>query len=167
MKEHLMAEQILTQERLKELFFYDQETGIFKRYKKLGPKKEESGHICTSGYRQIMVDRKLYMAHKLAWLYVYGHFPKLLIDHINRKTDDNRIVNLRIATYSENQQNTKTRIDNLCGFKGITFDKTSKNWRARISKNGKTFHLGRFKTIELAINARKQAEDKFFTHHKG
>lgn len=162
-----MANEILTQERLKQLFSYDETTGFFKRYKKLGPKKEIAGHAATAGHRQIMVDSKLYMAHRLAWLYVYGEFPKNLIDHINRNPDDNRICNLRNATYSENQQNTKVRKDNFCNAKGISYSIVEKKWRARISKNKKTFCLGRFDSIELAINARKIAEDQIFTHHKG
>tara|TARA_R110000868_G_scaffold26050_1_gene100927 strand:- start:288 stop:770 length:483 start_codon:yes stop_codon:yes gene_type:complete len=155
----------LTQTRLKELFSYDAETGLFKRFKHLGPKKDIAGHISTAGHRQIMVDSKLYMAHRLVWLYVYGYFPETLIDHINRNPDDNRICNLRLATTSQNQENTKTRTDNLCGHKGISFDQNK--WRARISKHGKTKHLGRFSSIDLAIQARKNAEDKYFTHHKG
>jgi hypothetical protein len=162
-----MANEILTQERLKQLFSYDEETGFFKRYKKLGPKKQIAGHVATKGHRQIMVDNKLYMAHRLAWLYIYGEFPEKLIDHINRNPDDNRICNLRNATHSENQQNTKVRKDNFCNAKGISYSLVENKWRARISKNKKTFDLGRFDSIELAINARKQAEDKIFTHHKG
>lgn len=157
----------LTQERLKELFSYDAETGVFKRFRKLGPKKNIAGHVATTGHRQIMIDNKLYMAHRLAWLYVYGRFPETLLDHINRNPDDNRICNLRLATSSQNQENTKTRIDNLCGYKGITFCKKENKWRARISKHGKTNDLGRFSSIDLAIQARKQAEDKYFTHHRG
>jgi hypothetical protein len=162
-----MAKEILTQARLKELFSYDEKTGYFKRYQRFGPKKEISGHIATKGHRQIMVDRKLYMAHRLAWMYVNGSFPENLIDHINRNPDDNRICNLRLATNSENQQNTKVRKDNLCGHKGITYRSQTNQWRARISKNGKTIDLGSFKCLDDALKARKQAEDKIFTHHKG
>ena len=72
----------LNQARLKDLFSYDAETGLFKRFRRLGPKKDIAGHIATKGHRQIMVDKKLYMAHRLAWLYIYGYFPDTLIDHI-------------------------------------------------------------------------------------
>jgi len=161
-----MAKEILTQARLKELFSYDEQTGFFKRHMRLGPKKDISGHVATKGHRQIMVDKKLHMAHRLAWLYVYGEHPKNLIDHINRNPDDNRICNLRLATSSQNQQNTKLRKDNLCGEKGISYSEKETKWRARISIGGKTFNLGRFKSFESAINARKIAEDKMFTHHK-
>ena len=161
-----MAIQILTQERLKQLLSYDQKTGLFKRFKRLGPKTEISGHIDTNGYRQIMLDKKLYMAHRLAWLYVYGYFPSDQIDHINRQSDDNRIENLRKATPSQNQQNTKMRSDNKSGFKGISFIEKENKWRARITKQGKTICLGRYKNIFLALKARENAENELFTHHK-
>jgi hypothetical protein len=162
-----MAEKILTQERLKQVLNYNPETGLFNRYARLGPKREFSGHVDSGGHRQIMVDRKLYMAHRLAWLYVYGCFPNDHIDHINRNPDDNRICNLRIATSSQNQQNTKIRKTNVSGFKGIGYDKKENKWRARITFEEKTICLGRHKTIDLAIEARRQAENKYFTHHKG
>jgi hypothetical protein len=162
-----MAEKILTQERLKQVLNYDPKTGLFKRYARLGPKREIAGHVDSGGHRQIMVDGKLYMAHRLAWFYVYGCFPDNHIDHINRSPDDNRICNLRTATNSQNQQNTKIRKTNVSGFKGIGYDKRENKWRARITFKDKTICLGRHKTIDLALEARKQAENKYFTHHKG
>jgi hypothetical protein len=162
-----MAKEILTQARLKELFSYDEKTGFFVRHKRLGPKKDIAGHVATKGHRQIMVDRKLYMAHRLAWLYVYGEHPKLLLDHINRNPDDNRICNLRLATNSQNQQNTRIKKSNKSGVKGVGYCLDSRSWRARITKNDKTFDLGRFKNFDLAVEARKKAEDSMFTHHKG
>ena len=162
-----MAEEILTQARLKELFSYDEKTGLFQRRRKLGPKRNIAGNIATKGHRQIMVDTKLYMAHRLAWLYVYGHHPKDLIDHINRNPDDNRICNLRLATNSQNQQNTKIRITNTSGAKGVCYVSSSRSWRARITKEHKTYDLGKFKSFQDAVKARQDAEDVMFTHHKG
>jgi hypothetical protein len=166
MRKHLMAEQILSQDRLKQVLDYDLNTGFFKRKNLYGPKVDIAGHISTSGHRQIMVDKKLYMAHRLAWLWQYGEFPSLLVDHKNKNPDDNRICNLRLATNSENQQNTRVRVDNKTGAKGISFSKDKNCWRSRISIKGHTFHLGYFENIDEAIHARKIAENQFFTHHK-
>jgi len=161
-----MAEQILSQERLKQVLDYDPDTGLFERKNAYGPKVDIAGHVATSGHRQIMVDKKLYMAHRLAWLWQYGSFPNLLVDHKNKNRDDNRIANLRLATNAENQQNTKTRSDNICGEKGIHFLKNKNCWRSRISTKGKTYHLGYFENFEDAVKARKMAENEFFTHHQ-
>jgi hypothetical protein len=55
-----------------------------------------------------MIDGKLYGAARLAWLYVHGEWPKNQIDHINRLRDDNRLVNLRDVTHTENCNNIST-----------------------------------------------------------
>jgi len=87
----------LTQERLKEVLDYDPETGEFyrkevKQWWKFGDKVK---YNINDGYKKINVDSKLYLAHRLAWLYIHGYFPEYGIDHINRIRGDNRILNLR------------------------------------------------------------------------
>jgi hypothetical protein len=52
-----------------------------------------------------MIDRKDYMAQRLAWKYVHGTDPKGYIDHINQMRDDNRIANLRDVDHDENIAN--------------------------------------------------------------
>lgn len=68
--------------------------------------------------------------------------PKMHTDHINGFTLDNRKINLRICTNSQNQMNTKFKINNTSGFKGVFFDKTHKKWRSMIRLNYKLKHLG-------------------------
>ena len=87
----------LTQKKLQELFNYPMKTGAFIWIgKRRGIKTNNiAGHLNKNGYIHIMIDGKFYYAHRLAWLYVYGHFPKNQIDHINRNRSDNRISNLR------------------------------------------------------------------------
>lgn len=75
------------------------------------------------------------------------------IDHINGNKLDNRRSNLRIATRSENMRNSKKRIDNSSGFKGVVFYKRDKNWRAYIKINYKQIHLGYFDTAMKAARA--------------
>jgi hypothetical protein len=156
----------LTHARLVEVLNYDPGTGFFIRKRSMGPRKDIAGHIDTKGHRQIMVDGVLHMAHRLAWLYVYKKHPDQMLDHINRNPDDNRIINLRLANNSQNQQNSKTRSDNVCGIKGVQFIVGEKKWRSRISIHGKTKCLGRYDTLEKAVEARRLAEASMFTHHK-
>lgn len=59
------------------------------------------------GYRIITINQVNYLAHRLAWLYVHGEWPKYEIDHINRKPSDNRISNLRDVPHHVNMKNTK------------------------------------------------------------
>lgn len=91
---------MLTQARLKELFHYDKETGAFTHIKaRRGVRVGKIlGCLANNGYLVIRADGKLYLAHRLAWMYVHGAFPPDQLDHINRMRTDNRLCNLRLAT---------------------------------------------------------------------
>lgn len=69
---------MLTQEYLKECLSYDPESGIFV-YKNKTHNRVKPGSIAGSkhiaGYLTIRINRKAYLCHRLAWLYVYGNFP--------------------------------------------------------------------------------------------
>lgn len=103
-----------------------------------------AGYTTNDGYVQIRVNRKLYMAHRLAFLYMTGGFPIEEIDHINGLRNDNRWINIREATRLENCQNTPIQKNNTSGFTGVVWDKKNKNWMSRITVNGKTINIGRF-----------------------
>jgi hypothetical protein len=70
------------------------------------------------------------LAHQLAWMYVYGYFPKEM-DHIDRDPLNNRFTNLRDITHSNNSVNSKTRWDNSSGQKGVCFDKQKGKWKVQ------------------------------------
>lgn len=84
------------------------------------------------------------------------------VDHINRDKLDNRRSNLRLVNYSQNQANAKIRVDNKSGHKGVTLDKRNGNYTAQYYLNSKKIHIGSFKTLEEAIRARKNIEDKLY-----
>lgn len=87
----------------------------------------------------------------------------LVIDHINtHHPEDNRKANLRIVTNSENQMNRKIGKNNTSGIKGVSWSNKSKLWRARIVINYQEINLGYFKKFDDAVNARKEAEEKYF-----
>lgn len=144
----------LTQKRLKAVLHYDPVTGVFKRFSGKGCKSGSIGTVPKGdrfAYLRIGVDRKIYGAHRLAWLYMTGSFPDRLIDHINGDKLDNRFVNLRLATNSENKQNVrKARSDSRSGLIGATWYAQGQKWRAAIQIDGKKKHLGYFNTAEEA-----------------
>ena len=84
------------------------------------------------------------------------------VDHINGDGLDNRRNNLRTCSHSQNIMNSKMRIDNTNGYKGIRYHKQNKKWQARIKKNKKDNHLGYFTTPQEAALAYNEAAKKFF-----
>ena len=138
-----------TQERLKELFNYDPETGVFVRIS-----TGQSSIIKL--YPHIYVDGVMYGAHRLAWMYVYGKDPgKSLVDHIDGNAGNNRIENLRLASSQENSRNRKVG-------KGFYFDKSKQRWQAQIFIDAKKKSLGHFDCPLLARLAYEDARKKYF-----
>ena len=164
-----MSEQ-LTRDRLCELLDVNTETGVLTWKHTMGGKAmkgQDAGSKTTNGYIAIRIDQIDYLAHRLMWLYVYGAFPILGIDHIDRDKTNNKPTNLRIATPKQNGENKSLVSKNASGHRGVYLRKylKSKPWAVSIMSNRKTIHIGFFSTVEEAIVARKQAEDKYFTHH--
>ncbi|GJH22455.1 HNH endonuclease [Caballeronia novacaledonica] len=153
-----MKELLLTQEILRSILDYDPATGHFTR------KSGRGGTVTGSragtlrrGYIWISVNNKLYVAHRLAWLYVHGRWPKEQIDHINMVKSDNRIENLREATYSENGRNRPIPKSNKSGYRGVCFHKQFQKWNANIHHHGKHYSLGLFDSPEEASRAYQRA----------
>ena len=156
---------VLTQERLKELLHYEADTGVFIWSSARGSSGAGriAGSLRPDGYRQIQVNGKSYQEHRLAWLYAYGEFPsgkKCLIDHIDGNKTNNRLDNLRACSDFENQRNTRKRVTNTSGFKGVSWDKKSKKWQAQIYIDGKKRTVGRYSIKEDAHAARCAVAEK-------
>lgn len=128
------------------------------------PLRNPAGFINNSGYVRIGVGGGEVFAHRLAYKAMTGHeVPDGMdIDHINGDRTDNRWVNLRVVSRSQNNMNAKIRVDNKSGVKGVTFDKRRGKWAAEIRANNKKIFLGRFDTIEEAAEKRKLAESEMF-----
>ena len=149
---------MITQAELRSCFLYDENTGIFLRIQKTG-KLKIAGSVNSVGYRSIGFKSKDFLAHRLAWLYVYGELPSCDIDHIDENKTNNAISNLRLATRSENMQNVaKANKNNAQGFRGVYLNKRTGRYMAAIWVNGKSKHLGYFDTIGQALEARKLGE---------
>jgi hypothetical protein len=92
-------------------------------------------------------------AHRLAWLYMHGEYPTRHLDHINGIKSDNRAVNLRLASPSENQQNQSARKRNTSGRLGVSLHTPSGRWVAQITHNYKRVYIGLFGTVDEAYQA--------------
>ena len=148
---------------LQSILDYDSITGIL-RWKKKQSRKTVIGYIAGTnephGYLVITIKAKTYKVHRIVWMLHTGKIiPKQMeIDHINGIRNDNRIVNLRLVTRTENSTNASKRKDNKSGVTGVTWTNRTNKWRARITVNKKEIELGSFTHLNDAIKVRKQAE---------
>jgi hypothetical protein len=156
---------MITQDYLHEFFHYNPDTGIFSRKKCTG-RSTKVGEIVGShkgnGYLMLCLKSRLYLAHRIAWLYVYGQMPVSNIDHINGNKSDNRICNLRLANQSQNIANSMLSKANKSGFKGVRWRKDIGKWTAAIMVNYKHISLGSYLVKEDAAQAYKKASIKYF-----
>jgi hypothetical protein len=150
---------MLTQERLKQCLSYDPETGEFRALMTVGARQAGSvaGSKHPKGYIAITVDGHRQLAHRLAWLYVYGVFPQGDTDHIDGVKTNNRIANLREATRSQNMANLGALKSSKSGIRGVRFYARTGRWVSCIKANGKSVHLGYFATAEGAAQAYREA----------
>lgn len=109
-------------------------------------------------YFQKRINKKIITLHRFIM-----NAPKgIYIDHIDHNTLNNQKSNLRICSNADNIRNGKLRVNNKSGYTGVRYRKDRKKWYAYIKVNYKNITLGTYKTKEEAINARKEAEIKYF-----
>lgn len=143
---------MLTAEFLREIALYEPESGEF--YRRVDAPRgafkvgDRMGRTHLEGYRLIKIRGRDFKAHRLAWLYVYGEWPKDEIDHINGQRGDNRIANLRDVPKTTNQQNQKALRNTATGALGVT--KKGAGFQARLRFNNELHYVGYFKTIDEA-----------------
>lgn len=145
----------LAVERLRALLRYNPFTGRF--YWRVNRSNVKAGNVAgklaSNGYWKIKIDGVDYTGQQLAWLYYHGTPPAGVVDHRNRDTLDNRIANLRDATFAQNQYNRTAQANNTSGFKGVSLIKKTGRYRADIKANGVPRYLGSFATAEEASAA--------------
>jgi hypothetical protein len=129
-------------------FAYSPITGVLTRFGKPISALNEAGYV------RLVVSNKFIYAHRLIWKLVTGEWPKR-VDHINKVKHDNRWVNLREATGSENAFNRRKGVNNTTGITGICWVSTGR-WRVQL---GKTY-FGLHKDFFEACCTRKSAENK-------
>jgi hypothetical protein len=153
----------ITQERLKELVTYNPDTGIFtNNFTRCGRAKkgDVAGHIQKRGYINIILDWRIYRAHRLAFLYMTGSIPKV-IDHKDGNPSNNIFSNLRSCTPSQNARNSRLNSNNTSGVKGVRWEEREQAFRvelreANTSKLSKYFYVKRHESKEHALAAATQ-----------
>ncbi len=153
---------MLTQERVRELFDYDVDSGNLIRRTlannfraKIGGKV---GWKSGNGYLKVSIDNKKYYVHRVIWLWSFGYFPEFSMDHKNRNRSDNRLSNLREASQSCNLRNIDTRQDSVSGVTGVCIDNRSGRWAVSICINKSSKYLGLHSCLTEAVAHRFAAE---------
>jgi len=132
---------------------YDPETGVLtwiavnSNRIKVG---RRAGNIHGEGYREVSVGSRRILAHHLAWFLHHGVWAKELVDHINGDKSDDRMVNLREATYKQNAGNTRAHKDAAVPLKGVCMHVDGVRFKAQCRIAGRVTHLGIFYTAEEA-----------------
>lgn len=118
----------------------------FGKEKILKPRKGKDGYLYVDLCKNGKV--KTHRVHKLvANAFLENPENKPCVDHINGIITDNRVENLRFATHQENGYNRKSKRGSTSKYKGVSFDKQRKKWRARYQNaDGKYVHIGYFDT---------------------
>lgn len=117
---------------------YDPETGElwWKRPRIRRVLTKRAGNYDAAGNRwSIFFFGKRYLQHRVIWAIVTGDWPVNTIDHKDGDSSNNKWSNLREATLSEQQQNTKTRKDSAWG-RNVTYDKSCNCFRVNIELGG-------------------------------
>lgn len=125
--------------------------------------------IQTRGYVQIRIKQKgrLYLAHRLAWLYMTGSWPDFEVDHDDGDPSNNKWKNLKAATFGHQRQNAAPKSGNRSGYTGLSWNNTSGRWHVRVGINGKVVSGGTYKHKEPAVIALKRLKAQLHTYHPG
>lgn len=156
----------MNQSHLHTLLHYDPETGDFTWLKKPAPNSsvkpgEKAGSLHKLGYIRIYIQGFGYFAHRLAVLYMTGAWPEHEVDHINFDRADNRWSNLRVCDIRDNRRHGRKRyMKRDRKYKGAYPE--NGRWKSVITHNGKTKHLGMYKTEEEAARRYDEEAIKLF-----
>ena len=162
-KESISQNELLKLFEVKDGVLYWKVNKPYSRYKA----GDIAGRKVKDGYMQVCVNRIRILNHQVVFKMFYGYIPKT-IDHIDGNVSNNRIENLRPATLSQNQYNSKTSTRNKSGVKGVHWNVSRKKWHVQLSVNGKQTTFGLYNDLELASLVAQEARDKYhgvFANH--
>jgi hypothetical protein len=174
-----------SQERLNDLLFYDEDTGILSWNRRplslfidqrscdvwnTRQSGKPAGSVNSYGYLRITLDKKSYFAHRIIWKMKTGKEPPVHIDHRDTDRLNNRFENLRVAKSYQNSLNMAGHKDSISGLKNVSFSEkaTLNPWYVLVSYAGKRHYGGSFSSKEEAFSVacalRNKLHGEFVRH---
>jgi hypothetical protein len=135
-----------SKEYLNEVFDYDASSGTLVR-KKTGKPAVHRSFAQERWRSMVMVGGIRFQHSRLVWAWHHGDPGDRQVDHVDRDRRNDRIENLRLATFSQNNANRRA-------LKG--YWKQGNRWVVRVMKDRKNHHGGCFATEEEAASAAKK-----------
>lgn len=165
--DQLSAKPPFSVEYLKSVLHYDPATGVFTWLARTSYKSRIIiGSIAGSihkykGCRNIWILMRGYRAANLAWFYMTGEWPGKEVDHSNMNNSDDRWLNLRLATRSQNVRNRRIPKNNKSGYRGV-YQTPYGKWMAQIVVDKRNHYLGTYDSMEAASTAYNNARTMYF-----
>lgn len=159
------SEQKLELAKIREALYYNPETGNFTSRLHNGIRIRCL--IGDGGYIYVSVKGRKYAAHRLAWFYYHGKWPKEEIDHINGNPSDNSILNLREASRLQNAHNRRLGKNNTSGLRCVGKNRANGKYAVKIWRFGQCFYLGEYseklEAARVANEFLRKTDEEFFS----
>lgn len=97
---------------------------------------------------------------------IFGLSPSdtVQVDHRNRDRLDCRRANLRVLPAGGNDHNRSSYKGSSSGYRGVTWDKRARKWRAQVKSKGQNHHLGLFDLEEEAAKVAAEARIRLLAY---
>ena len=146
--------------RLEENFFHVN-GDLYIKEKRWGHTRKAGG-LDKNGYHRVLIEGKTLFTHRVVLYLESGIWPTEEVDHINGVRNDNRPLNLRLVTKSQNNKGFKAKSEGTTSkYRGVGLKSKEKLWRAYITLDGVHKHLGYFISEEEAARAYNEAAIRF------
>jgi hypothetical protein len=118
------------------------------------------------GYGQFRIGKRVVKAHRVAYELENGLIPAGMdVDHRCHNKACVNPAHLRLATNKQNHENLPgAQANSKSGVRGVSWNKASGKWTAKLQHNGRGIHVGLFPTVEAAAEAVAAKRRELFTH---
>ena len=160
-------------EELLDIVYYDESSPTCLRWSRdHGTQIKEgmvAGSVCsTNKYCRVHFNKRNYQVHDVVWTLFNGTIESgYIIDHKDLNRYNNMLSNLRICTHSQNMMNTKVRVTNKEGTKGLFWNEQMQRWCGTVTVQG---NRRRFKSkdkqavMEWLLKTREELHKEFCNH---